>query len=146
MSISKKYKARELEGRRVVADMDLQTRAGHGIKKGGILTIVSAHYGLELKSDPCPRCGQFLCVSRVDREDVTLLEEDGIEYVPDERLTDENSVRISRRRIERMLKRMRDLLDDAAYASGTPEDEAVIEFGWQIHDLLKNASDGEAEQ
>lgn len=137
MPIPRKYQARELEGRRVVADCDLQTRSGHGIVKGSILTIQSAHYGLELKRDPCPHCGQFFCVSRVGREFVSLLEEDGIEYVSEEHLTNENSVRISRRRVELMLKRMRDLLDEATYASGTPEDEAVVEFGWQFVDLIE---------
>lgn len=65
--------------------------------------------------------------------------EECIEYVSEERLTDENSVRISRRSAELMLKRMRDLLDKATYASGTPEYEVVVEFGWQLVDLIGTA-------
>lgn len=37
------------------------------------------------------------------------------------------------------MKRMREILDEAAYAADTPEDEAVVEFGWELYDIFKNS-------
>ena len=73
MSIPKRLRAFEIEGRRVRTDRTLRRREGNALAAGSILKIVNAHRSLALQSDVCPHCGQSFRITGVKREDVTLL-------------------------------------------------------------------------
>jgi hypothetical protein len=75
MPIPKKIKADELVGRKVTLDIDIENRSGEGISKGSEATISSAHYGIEIKTSKCDCCGQYSVISRVSRNDLTLVEQ-----------------------------------------------------------------------
>ena len=139
MPIPNKYRAAELEGRYVVADKDIETRDGHCIRKSSPLRIRSANYGLELVHEACPHCGQYFFVRRVKRDCVTLVEDDGTEFVNRTNTSSAAHITILRAQAEVAMKRMREILDEAAYAADTPEDEAVVEFGWELYDIFKNS-------
>lgn len=73
MPISKKFRAFEIEGRRVRTDVRLRRGDGEELAAGAVLTIVSARHNLELHSDTCPQCGQSFHIYGVSRKLVTLL-------------------------------------------------------------------------
>lgn len=72
--ISRKYKADELVGRKVVFERDLENRVGNGFSRGTVATIISAHYGVDVKTEPCPHCGQYGYIRKLSREDLSLLD------------------------------------------------------------------------
>lgn len=73
--ISRKYKAAELVGRKCKPVRNIKNGWGNVVSKDTICTIVSAHYGVEIKTDPCPCCGQYCHISRISREDLELIDE-----------------------------------------------------------------------
>lgn len=76
--IPRKYKAYQLCGQRVRFEHDLQTKGGKGFSSGTIGTITNASYGITVKTDPCPHCGQYGIICRISRDEVTLLDEENI--------------------------------------------------------------------
>ncbi len=75
--IPKKYTAALLEGRYATTERRMRNGAGEGISAGAIVRIrrVVRGKGLEIETEKCPHCGQFAVISRVSREDLTLLPE-----------------------------------------------------------------------
>lgn len=76
--IPRKYKAYQLCGQRVRFEHDLQTKGGQGFSSGTIGTIINASYGITVKTDPCPHCGQYGMIRKISRDEVTLLDEEHI--------------------------------------------------------------------
>lgn len=72
--IPRRIKSDDLIGRKCKPVRDIQNGAGHGITPSTICTIVAAHYGVEVKTDPCPCCGQYAVISRIDRKDLDLVD------------------------------------------------------------------------
>lgn len=73
MPIPQKFRAFEIEGRRVRTDVKLRRGDGEELAAGAVLTVVSARHNLELHSDTCPQCGQSFHIYGVSRKLVTLL-------------------------------------------------------------------------
>lgn len=73
--ISKKLTGKQLIGKRVRVDSDHVNNGGHGIGKGAIATIVDLYAGVAIKTDKCPHCQQYAYISRVSRDDLTLIDE-----------------------------------------------------------------------
>ena len=72
--IPRQYKSEELVGKKCRPLREMQNGGGQGITPDTICTIVSAHYGITIKTDPCPHCGQYAKISRIDRKDLELVE------------------------------------------------------------------------
>lgn len=72
--IPRKIKSDDLVGRKCKPVRNIQNGAGHGITPNTVCTIISAHYGVEIKTDPCPCCGQYTVISRIDRKDLDLID------------------------------------------------------------------------
>lgn len=73
MSIPKRLRAFEIEGRRIRTDRTLRRRDGNILAAGSILKIVDARRNLALQSEVCPHCGQSFRITGVKREDVTFV-------------------------------------------------------------------------
>ncbi len=73
-----KYRSKDLIGRKVVFERDLFNGNGNGFSKGTIGIIVNASYGITVKTDPCPHCGQFGYIRKLSREDLSLIVEEGV--------------------------------------------------------------------
>lgn len=73
--ISRKYKADELIGRKCRPVHSIRNGAGMVITSETVCTIVTAHYGVEVKTDKCPCCGQYCFISRIPREDLVLIDD-----------------------------------------------------------------------
>lgn len=76
--ISRKYRAYQLHGKRVRFEQDMETRGGQGVLKGTVGTIIDASYGITVKTDFCPCCGQYCIIRKISRDDLTLLYEESI--------------------------------------------------------------------
>lgn len=76
--ISRKYTSYQLCGKRVRFEQDMETRGGQGVLKGTIGTIIDASYGITVKTDFCPHCGQYCIIRKISRDDLTLLYEESI--------------------------------------------------------------------
>lgn len=72
--IPKKYNALDLVGKKCRPVRNLENREGQGITADTICTIISAHYGIKIKTDICPHCGQYAVISHISREDLELIE------------------------------------------------------------------------
>ena len=77
--ISKKFTAKELIGLKCRPVRDIHNGNGDGITPDTLCTITSAHYGINIKTEKCPCCGQYCCISRISREDL-VLESDVVRY------------------------------------------------------------------
>lgn len=185
MSIPKRLRAFEIEGRRIRTDRTLRRRDGNILAAGSILKIVDAHRNLALQSEVCPHCGQSFRITGVRREDVTFLSpqdssvfKDDLIAVRKEELLAicekldlnpwlsekehrKNSLRAANElrslidssasvsttakgnasQFENALAKLKKLLDEADHAVDTPEGEAVVEFGWQLFDIVKALTD-----
>ena len=73
--IPKRFTSNQLKGKRARVEQDLINGGGHGVGAGAIVTIISAHYGVTIKSDKCPHCQQYTSISRVERNKLTLIDE-----------------------------------------------------------------------
>lgn len=64
-----------LKGRKATLERDIRNVAGVAIGKGATVTIteVVRGKGLTIKTEKCPHCGQYSYITRVQREDLTLL-------------------------------------------------------------------------
>lgn len=71
--ISRRYKADELVGKKCRPIHSIKNGAGMVITRDTVCTIVSAHYGVEIKTEKCPHCGMYASISRIPREDLELL-------------------------------------------------------------------------
>ena len=73
--ISRKYRASELVGRkcRLAEGYEIRNGAGQGITRSTVCTIVDASYGITIKTEPCPHCGQYCYIRRVDRKELDLI-------------------------------------------------------------------------
>lgn len=71
--IPRKYKADELIGLKCRPTHPIKNGAGMVITPDTVCTIVSAHYGVEIKTEKCPHCGMYAIISRIPREDLELL-------------------------------------------------------------------------
>lgn len=71
--ISRRYKADELVGKKCRPIHSIKNGAGMVITPDTVCTIVSAHYGVEIKTEKCPHCGMYASISRIPREDLELL-------------------------------------------------------------------------
>lgn len=71
--ISRRYKADELVGKKCRPIHSIKNGAGMVITPDTVCTIVSAHYGVEIKTEKCPNCGMYAIISRIPREDLELL-------------------------------------------------------------------------
>lgn len=71
--ISRRYKADELIGLKCRPTHPIKNGAGMVITPDTILTIRSAHYGVEVATEKCPCCGMYAIISRIPREDLELL-------------------------------------------------------------------------
>ena len=72
--ISRKIKSDDLIGRKCRPIHSIKNGAGNCIGSETICTIVSAHYGVTVKTDECPYCGQSAYISRISREELELVE------------------------------------------------------------------------
>lgn len=71
--ISRRYKADELVGKKCRPIHSIKNGGGMVITPDTVCTIVSAHYGVEIKTEKCPHCGMYANISRIPREDLELL-------------------------------------------------------------------------
>ena len=73
--ISRKFRSGELVGRkcRLAEGYEIRNGAGQGITRETVCTIVDASYGITIKTEPCPCCGQYSYIRRVDREKLDLI-------------------------------------------------------------------------
>ena len=74
--IPKKYRATELVGRKCRPTHNISNGNGNAITPATVCTIVSAHYGVGIKTDPCPCCGQYCYIYKISREELELVEEE----------------------------------------------------------------------
>lgn len=74
--IPKKYTGEMLKGRKARCLVDIGNRGGNWISKGSKVTIVKAvrGKGITIKTETCPCCGQYCYITRVNREELELLE------------------------------------------------------------------------
>lgn len=72
--IPKRFNSIDLVGKKCRPVRDLLNHEGQGITVDTVCTIVSAHYGIKIKTDPCPHCGQYAVISRINRDDLELIE------------------------------------------------------------------------
>ena len=72
--ISRKHKADELVGKKCRPVYSIRNGAGMVITPDTVCTIVSAHYGVEIRTEKCPCCGMYAIISRIFREDLELIE------------------------------------------------------------------------
>lgn len=77
--IDKKYRGEDLIGRRCRPVRNIRNGAGHGITPDTVCTIVSVvrGHGFVVQAEKCPYCGQYAWISRVSRNDLELIEEEG---------------------------------------------------------------------
>lgn len=73
--IPRKFTGEMLKGRKATLERDIRNVAGVAIGKGATVTIteVVRGKGLTIKTEKCPHCGQYSYITRVKREDLTLL-------------------------------------------------------------------------
>lgn len=134
MSIQKRFKADELQGRRVRADKDIRAAGGKCIAAGAVLTITSAHYNLQLRTDTCPHCGQSFVVYGVKRADVTLLEEDdGDNFRP------QDLVPVARDTLVDLRRRLHSRLMADSIVGDQKSQEKLAKIGWEIYDVINTA-------
>ena len=69
--IPRKFTGEMLKGRKATLERDIRNVAGVAIGKGA--TEVVRGKGLTIKTEKCPHCGQYSYITRVQREDLTLL-------------------------------------------------------------------------
>lgn len=76
--IPRKYTGEMLKGRKATLTRDIRNGAGEAIGNGATVTItgVVRGKGLTIKTEKCPHCGQYAYITRVQREDLTLLPEE----------------------------------------------------------------------
>lgn len=74
--IDKKFKCKDLIGKKCRPVRTVRNVAGYGITTGTICTIkdVVRGHGFTIQSDKCPHCGQFAHITRVNRQDLELVE------------------------------------------------------------------------
>ncbi len=75
--ISRNYRAKDLIGLKCrVADGDvILNGAGQAVTKNTVCVITDARYGVDIKTEPCPCCGQYCVIKRIKRERLTLIDE-----------------------------------------------------------------------
>ena len=134
MTIPRRFKADELQGRRVRADKDIRVANGKCAAAGSVLTIISAHYNLQLRTKTCPHCGQSFIVYGVRRADVTLLEEDG-----GEDFRPQDMVPIARDKLQKLRRRLYARLMTDSVASDQKSQEKLEKIGWEIYDVINTA-------
>ena len=73
--IPRKFTGEMLKGRKATLERDIRNVAGVAIGKGATVTIteVVRGKGLTIKTEKGPHCGQYSYITRVQREDLTLL-------------------------------------------------------------------------
>lgn len=73
--IPRKFTGEMLKGRKATLERDIRNVAGVAIGKGATVTIteVVRGKGLTIKTEKCPHFGQYSYITRVQREDLTLL-------------------------------------------------------------------------
>ena len=72
--ISRRYKADELVWKKCKPIHSIKNGGGMVMTPDTVCTIVSAHYGVEIKTEKCPCCGMYAIISRIPREDLELIE------------------------------------------------------------------------
>lgn len=77
--IEKKYCGKDLVGKKCRPVRNICNGAGQGITAETICTIVSVvrGHGFIVQTEKCPCCGQYARISRVNRNDLELIEQDG---------------------------------------------------------------------
>lgn len=74
--ISEKITMKSCVGKYAILDRDIKNGAGYGMGKGCKVKIVSSNnFGMTIRTDKCQCCQQFSEISRVQRCDLTLLED-----------------------------------------------------------------------
>jgi hypothetical protein len=79
LMIPKRMKADEIVGRMATLDSDICNGAGLAIAKGSKVKIVRASYGIEIKTEICSHCGQYAYISKLKRDDLTLIDNDTVQ-------------------------------------------------------------------
>lgn len=74
--ISKKFKSYELVGRKCKPVRQIKNGCGEVISPETICTIKDASYGIDIQTNKCPHCGQSAYITRLHREDLTLIEDE----------------------------------------------------------------------
>lgn len=74
--IPKNIKMTDCVGRYATVDCDLGNGAGHRIVKGGKVLICGYGRTLDIKTDPCPCCGQYMYIRGIKKDKLTLLSEE----------------------------------------------------------------------
>ena len=72
--IDKTWRSVDLRGHKCVTLKELQTGTGCGVSKGTVCTIISAHNGVTIQTEPCPCCGQYSILTHVSRNDLNLID------------------------------------------------------------------------
>ena len=87
--IAKKLTAKDLIGKTVFVLKKLRNRAGEGVSPGTIATIknVVRGRGITIETAKSPCCGQFSCITGVNRNDLSLTPEFSQDICEEDRLT-----------------------------------------------------------
>lgn len=75
--IPSKTKMSECVGKYATLDNAISNGAGHGIAKGSKVKIIDFGRALDIKTDPCPCCGQFTIIRGVKKQELTLIDQEG---------------------------------------------------------------------
>lgn len=75
--IPTKYRKEDLIGKKCRPTRNIRNGGGDGISPSTVCTIknVVRGSGITLETEKCPCCGQFAYITRVDRNDLELIEE-----------------------------------------------------------------------
>lgn len=75
--IDKKYRREDLIGRKCRPVRNIRNGAGDGISPSTICKIVDVvrGHGFTIQTEKCPCCGQYAYITRVNRNDLELIED-----------------------------------------------------------------------
>lgn len=74
--IDRKYRGDELIGKKCRPLRNIRNGGGDGVSSTTVCTIVNVvrGHGFTIQTDKCPHCGQYTHISRVNRQDLELIE------------------------------------------------------------------------